>query len=353
MEPKDTSTADSDFLFNTLMKAMEDGAGVDLLQLLMENAKPRKGKVTHDELKEAQKIRRASTLGSISAKFTSTDGRKLSAVEKNDFVIGEAIKLAEAEEVEEEQFDEENDYEEFAAGDEIVVIEGENCGLFGRLQHSSEGIFGLFGDDIKEDGEGNYGVDIFTDSGGEEGYWIHPEALRLKKYVAGQPVKVIDGLNKGRSGVIQVDGIRLRFDDGAYGVDVTMDDGSIEGYWIHPKSMEPVEKEAKEEVDDELNLDEMDKYEYLPYIPYPGDLMDEALADSLNTYEIDINIKRLVTRNNNVVYRYGGKRHLVRYIHGVLLVLEKKEWCELLPILRKLAGLPAVENDLFTKGKKD
>lgn len=354
MEPKSMDEYQTDLLFKTLTTAIEKGGGVDLLQLLRSNAEGLT--VTKDALKEAQKIRRASTLESISAKFTSGDGRKLSAIEKNDFVVGEALKLAEQEELEEDQFDENDDYEELAAGDEVIIIEGENCGLFGSLQHSSEGIFGLFGDAVKEDEEGNYGVDVHTENGEDEGYWIHPEAMQLKKYVAGEKVKVIDGINIGRTGVIQVDGVRLRLDDGAYGVDVTMDDGSLEGYWIHPKSMEPFTPKAKEEEeeDDELKLDEMDKFEFLPYIPYPGDVMDEALADTLNTYEIDVNIKRIVTSKNTVLYRYGGKRHYVRHIHGVLLVKENKVWTELVPILRKLAGLSSIENDMFSKkGKKD
>merc|ERR1719479_856999 len=110
----------------------------------------------------------------------------------------------------------------------------------------------------------------------------------------------------------------------------------------------------KEEVEEEdPDLAEIDKFDFLPYIGYPGDAMDEALAELLNLQEIDINIKRITTKGGKVVYRYGGKRHLVRYIHGVLLVKENSEWRELLPILRKLAGLPAVTNDLFTKkGKK-
>jgi len=344
-------TTETDLLFKNLTTAIEQGAGVDLLKLLIENADGTK--ITKEKLKDAQRIRRASTLETISAKFTSGDGRKLSAIEKNAFVVDEAIKLAETEEVEDDQFDD-DDYEELSAGDVVIIIEGENCGLFGTLQHSAEGIFGLFGDAIKEDEEGNYGVDVHTENGEDEGYWIHPEAMHLKKYVAGDKVKVIDGINVGRTGAIQSDGMRLRMDDGAYGVDVTMDDGSIEGYWIHPKSMEPLNPPERSEEEKDLDLDEMDKFEFLPYIPYPGDAMDEALSEALNLSELDINIKRIVTKNNNIVYRYGGQRHLVRFIHGILLVKENGVWCELMPILRKLAGLPVVESDLFTKkGKRD
>eukprot|EP00463_Aulacantha_scolymantha_P002797 TRINITY_DN3540_c0_g1_i1.p1 TRINITY_DN3540_c0_g1~~TRINITY_DN3540_c0_g1_i1.p1 ORF type:complete len:81 (-),score=7.29 TRINITY_DN3540_c0_g1_i1:71-313(-) len=48
--------------------------------------------------------------------------------------------------------------------------------------------------------------------------------------------------------------------------------------------------------------------------------MDEALAEQLNTFEIDINMKRIETKSGKVLYRYNGRRHLVRFIHGVLLV---------------------------------
>jgi len=342
---------ETDLLFQTLTSALELGSGVDLLKLLMDSSDG--SKVTRDRLRDAQKIRRASTLGSMQAKFSSDDGRRLSAVEKNAIVVEEARKLADKEEEEEDQFDEDEDAEEFAAGEEVIIVEGENCGLFGTLQHSAEGIFGLFGDIVKEDEEGNYGVDVHTEDGEDEGYWIHPEAMQLKKYVANDAVKVIDGINVGRTGTIQSDGKRLRMDEGAYGVDVTMDDGSIEGYWIHPKSMEPLNPKAKEdEKDVDEEFEEIDKFEFLPYIPHPGDAMDEALSEALNTFEIDINIKRIVCASGKVVYRYDKKRHLVRYIHGVLLVRENKVWCELLPILRKLAGVPAVDSDLFIKKRK-
>jgi len=351
---KEAKVSETDSLFKALTSAIEQGSGVDLLKLLIDNAGGQKLSLEH--LTDAQKIRRKSTLNALTASLNSDDGRKMSAVEKNLVVIEEACKLADQEEQEEEKFNEQDDCEEFVAGEEVIIIEGENSGLFGTLQHSSEGLFGIFGDAIKEDEEGNYGVDVHTENGEDEGYWIHPEAMQHKKYIAGDKVKVIDGINVGRTGTIQVDGVRLRMDDGAYGVDVKMDDGTLEGYWIHPTSMKPLEPrpEKTQEEEEEEELEEIDKFEFLPYIPLPGDVMDEALAEAVNTFEIDINIKRIVTRNNNVVYRYDGRRHLVRYIHGVLLVKKDKVWCELLPVLRKLAGLPTVaSSDLYVKkGKK-
>jgi hypothetical protein len=164
--------------------------------------------------------------------------------------------------------------------------------------------------------------------------------MQHKKYVAGDEVKVIDGINIGRFGTIQSDGNRIRMDDGSYGVDVKMDDGSIEGYWIHPTSMlfanEADKNKNLSKEEEDLDLAELDQYQFLPYIAFPGDELDTALAEELNTHEIDINIKRTVASSGRVVYRYGGKRHLVRYIHGVLLVKEGKVWSQLIPILKKM-----------------
>jgi len=306
-------------------------------------------------LEEAQRVRRASALGVIKSSITTGDMRRLSAVEKSTVVVESAIKLADTEEKEDLQVEEEYEQEDFAAEDEVVIIEGDNCGLFGTLQHSTTGIFAALDDTVKEDEDGYFGVDVKLYPGTEnactEGFWIHPEALQHKKYEANDEVYVTDGLNVGRYGNIQSDNHRLQFDEGCYGVDVKMDDGTVEGYWIHPTSMIPAnesperkkdapekaeETPADEEEDPELA--EIDKFEFLPYIPFPADQMDEAIADLLNVQEIDINIKRLTSKGGKVVYRYGGQRHLVRYIHGVLLVKENGEWTELAPILQKLAG---------------
>jgi len=299
------------------------------------------------KLEEAQRIRRASALGALSTTMNSEDGRKMSAVEKNSSVVGSAIELAEAEEQEDLQAEEELEYEqeEFRAGDEVVIIEGDNCGLFGTLQHSTTGIFAALDDSVKEDEDGYYGVDVHqfpgTDDACTEGFWIHPDALYHKKYEAGDEVYVTDGLNAGNYGNIQSDNGRLAFDDGCYGVDVKIPGGAIDGYWIHPASMRPskkVEETKPKHEADEADLAEIDNFEYLPYVPYPGCYIDEGLAELLNTQEIDINIKRLVTRSGTVVYRWGGKRHLVRFLYGVLLVKEDGKWTELAPILRKFGS---------------
>jgi len=332
-------------LAKELTFAFEKDSNFDLLALLKSTAT---GSITTNQLVEAQNVRRASSLGQLSTTITAGDGRRLTGFEKNQLVVSAAIKLADTEEAEDEQLEDEWEQEEFKAGDEVIIVEGENGGLFGTLQNAIGGIFGCFDPAVREDDEGNYGVDVHIrdpDTGKmtDEGFWIHPEAMQHKKYQAGEEVKVIDGINIGRFGKIQSIGDRIRMDDGAYGVDVKMDDGTIEGYWIHPTSMiyahESEEKKAeKKKEEEDADLEEIDKFDFLPYIAFPGDAMDEALAQELNTHEIDINIRRIVANSGRVIYRFGGKRHVVRYIHGVLLVKEGKIWNELVPVLQKMAG---------------
>lgn len=344
---------ETDSMFKLLTASLDKDIGCDLLYLLK---KVDNGKLVPDRLESAQRVRRASALGAITSKIVTGDGRKMSALDKNLAVVSDALRLADCEEKEDDELDDDFEQEEFRAGDDVVIIEGDNCGLYGTLQHSTGGIFGVFDDAVKEDEEGNFGVDIHPADGGEdEGFWIHPEAMQHKKYVAGDEVKVVDGINVGRCGAIQSEenGV-LRFDAGSYGVDVKMEDGTIEGYWIHPTSMvflDPEKESVKiqRKTEEEIDLEEIDKFEYLPYVSHPGDTLDEALGEQLNTFEIDINIKRIITKSERVVYRYGGSRHLVRYIHGVLLVKENGIWTELVPELRKLAGKDSAESDIFSK----
>jgi len=346
----DNRTKELEKMFNSLSSAFKSDTLSNLIDLL----KVLEGGTSFLKsggLEEAQRIRRASTLDSISSKFKSSETEKrMSAVEKNAVVVDAALKLAEIEQIEDDQVDQDDDlHDEYKAGDEVVIIEGENVGLFGTLQYNTGGIFGVFDEGIKEDEEGNFGVDVHTLGGKTEGYWIHPEAMQLKRYVAGQEVKIIDGLNKGQTGIIQEEGGRLRFDEGSYGVDVKMNDGSSEGFWIYPTSMQSMDEPEKKKVDDEEESELIDRFEFLPYIPYPGDALDEALADQLNTFEIDINIKRIVAKSGKVVYRFNKKRHLVRFIHGIILVKANGVWTDLIPILRDLAGMDKVESDIFSK----
>merc|ERR1719189_3063631 len=142
-------------------------------------------------LEEAQRIRRKSALGVLAASTKTDDGRKMSAIDKNTSVVGSAIQLADTEEKEDVQVAEEEyefEQEEFSAGDKVVIIEGDNCGWFGTLQHSTTGIFAALDDSVKEDEDGYFGVDVHMHPGtGDEcteGFWIHPDALYHKKYDA-------------------------------------------------------------------------------------------------------------------------------------------------------------------------
>jgi hypothetical protein len=106
---------------------------------------------------------------------------KMSSVEKNCFVVEQAMKLAEVEQIEDEQIADDDDLmDEYKAGDEVVIIEGENCGLFGKLQNSTGGIFGVFDQGIKEDEEGNFGVDVHMPSGQDEGIGFTQKPCNLK-----------------------------------------------------------------------------------------------------------------------------------------------------------------------------
>lgn len=295
--------------------------------------------IVKSALETAQKIRRRESILALTKIETAADGRRLSSIEKNALVIDEAIKLATTEEIEEAQMedDDDDDDEEFFPGQDVVIIEGDNVGLFGVLQQE--------GDVIKTDYESNYGVDVHMEDGTVEGYWIHPEALQHKKFTAGDRVRVIDGLNAGRTGAIQVDVKRLRFDNGSYGVDVDVD-GEIEGFWVYPKSMKFLDAEREKQweearkVPDLVSDDEKD-WEFLPYIPYRNDAVDHALGESLNTEEIDVNIKRLTVGKGKIVYRFGPEGnvqlHKVRCVHGVLLTKYGGEWVELIPLLRGFA----------------
>jgi len=110
--------------------------------------------------------------------------------------------------------------------------------------------------------------------------------------------------------------------------------------------------------------DEEKSWKYLPYNAMVGNAVDEALAEQLNIWEIDVNIKRLSRRrkkkNRNVkmkdIYRVNDTKYIVRFIHGVLLCRpldsgdKKSTFEELIPLLRKLAGMPATGDAAARKG---
>jgi len=147
------------------------------------------------------------------------------------------------------------------------------------------------------------------------------------------------------------------------------------------KIIEEAKKLAKQEDKEEqaLGLEELfeeelpeeeKSWKYLPYNPISGNEVDEALAEQLNIWEIDVNIKRLKNKSKKGgkkgktkskiknIYKVNGTKYIVRYIHGVLLCKElnpsktgKKAFQELIPLLRQIAGMPAASGD-DAKAKK-
>lgn len=107
----------------------------------------------------------------------------------------------------------------------------------------------------------------------------------------------------------------------------------------------------------EEDLPEEEKcWKHLPYNPVANNEVDEALAEQLNIWEIDVAIKRLKNKKKKKskrgkgkikdIYKVGSTKYVVRYIHGVLLCKElnpkeksKKGFQELIPLLRSIAGI--------------
>jgi len=125
------------------------------------------------------------------------------------------------------------------------------------------------------------------------------------------------------------------------------------------QEQEEDEKLGKDtDIVDPQDSEEHKDHKYLPYIPVEGDVCDELLAEQLNVYEIDVDIRPLQLKkkkkrgkgkkkasSNHIFYRICGKKRRVKVIHGVLLVREKKEFIPLIPHLRKLAGLPELDQN--------
>lgn len=136
------------------------------------------------------------------------------------------------------------------------------------------------------------------------------------------------------------------------------------GIYVVDKAIELANQEEEEDTkignaaeNEEVEEIVKDKnWKYLPYEPVMGDKVDELLAEQLNVFEIDVDIRPLQLKkkkkrgkgkgkkdSKKIYYRIQGKKKRVRCIHGVLLVREKDQWVELIPKLRKLAGLPAMD----------
>lgn len=76
---------DSNALAKELTFAFEKDSNFDLLALLKSTAT---GSITTNQLVEAQNVRRASSLGTLSATITSGDGRRLTGFEKKSISYG-------------------------------------------------------------------------------------------------------------------------------------------------------------------------------------------------------------------------------------------------------------------------
>merc|ERR1712130_971029 len=106
----------------------------------------------------------------------------------------------------------------------------------------------------------------------------------------------------------------------------------------------------------EEELPEEEKgWKHLPYNPVANNPVDEALAEQLNIWEIDVDIRRLKNKSKDI-YRVNSTKYVVRFIHGVLLCKElnpsgeKKGFQELIPLLRTVAGMtPATEEQTATR----
>jgi hypothetical protein len=140
--------------------------------------------------------------------------------------------------------------------------------------------------------------------------------------------------------------------------------------------LEEAKKLAKQEDAEEEDLglaalfeedlpEEEKNWQYLPYCPMADNEVDEALAEQLNIWESKINIKRLRNKRKKKkglsvkikdIYRVETTKYVVRYIHGVLLCKELnkkgKGFQELIPLLRKVAGMPAAGDDGKKRGIK-
>lgn len=119
------------------------------------------------------------------------------------------------------------------------------------------------------------------------------------------------------------------------------------------------------------------QFNFLPYRPVPNDPIDLALADQLNIFELDVDIKRSSVpkkkgaKSHKAIYRIQGRRVYVRYIHGVLLFKDepkgdqggdhlapqwrddKTGWTPLIPALRELTGKGRTDDPLLAPPKKD
>jgi len=80
-------------------------------------------------------------------------------------------------------------------------------------------------------------------------------------------------------------------------------------------------------------------YKYLPYIPSADDLLDEAIARTVNLHKLDIKIVRNKKTGHRGEYRFGKPPSVfVRLIRNVLLVRVGGGWENLISFIRRKLG---------------
>lgn len=89
------------------------------------------------------------------------------------------------------------------------------------------------------------------------------------------------------------------------------------------------------------------EFKYLPYIPMEGDQIDAAVAELVNTHEIDVLISRpaefanrRAMKANKRNYKVGGVKYTVRCIHEMLIAKpdDSTKWTEFGPTLKEIAA---------------
>lgn len=119
-------------------------------------------------------------------------------------------------------------YNDFEPGKKVVIINGVNSGRFGVLQMDKKS-------KLKTNEKGYHGVDITEDDGSVGGFWIHPQDMQRKKFIAREEVMVIRGKYAGKLAIIQPKGNSeiLKFKKGKYNVLIDLGNNTRQPTWIH------------------------------------------------------------------------------------------------------------------------
>lgn len=88
-----------------------------------------------------------------------------------------------------------------------------------------------------------YGVNITGNDGSVTGFWIHPDDLQRKRFLPNEEVLIIKGLYSGRTAIIQSVQEKLKFKNGKYSVDVLVSNDQFQASWVHFNDMIPTEEQ--------------------------------------------------------------------------------------------------------------